>query len=162
MKPSLKERFREVDTIPTPWEEGPGVATRQTRPTRGGRGRVLIVATAAAAAAIALAVVVITREPAPQGDASWLVNAQASCVEQYSPRALENRSFAFEGAITDVQGPADPESPDPAATTTTVTFDVERWFWGGSGLETTRRTYAAGFFSGTPRRLRRRSAPRVG
>lgn len=80
MKPSLKERFREVDTIPTPWEEGPGVATRQTRPTRGGRGRVLIVATAAAAAAIALAVVVITREPAPQGDASWLVNAQASCV----------------------------------------------------------------------------------
>jgi hypothetical protein len=147
MTTSLKARFREVDAVPTPWDDRASAATYEVRPLSGTRPRRIAVAVlaAAAAAAIALTLVVVSRDGAPLGgDASWLMDpAQAQrCVEQYSPATLEHRSYAFEGVISDVQGPADPDSPDPADLTTTITFDVVRWFWGGSGSEASRRTYA--------------------
>ena len=151
MKISLKERFREVDVIPTPWDGRAAGTAPLVGPTRGGRGRAFVFAAAAAAAAaavIALALVVLTREQAPHADVSWLVNAQASCIEQYSPGALANRSYAFEGVITDVRAPVDPESPDPSDLTSTITFDVVKWFWGGSGAETSRQTYATASSAG--------------
>jgi hypothetical protein len=143
MSMSLKKRFREVDKIPSPWDDRAAVAEHQSRSLADWKGRGLLVAasTATAGLALALTLVILARDAEPLGDASWLTdNVQASCVEPYSPRALQERSYAFEGAITDVQAPANPDSPDP--TTTTVTFDVDRWFWGGTGAQASRRTYA--------------------
>jgi hypothetical protein len=145
MSMSLRERFREVDKIPSPWDERAEVATHQSGsvPDRKSRGLLVAASAATAAVALALTLVVLARDAERLGDASWLTdNEQASCVEAYSPRTLQERSYAFEGAITDVQAPANPDSPDPTATATTVTFDVVRWFWGGTGANTSRRTYA--------------------
>lgn len=137
MTTTLRDRFEEVDQIPSPWD-GPGT-TQQVRPAR---RRPFLIAATAAAAVIAIVLAVSGRDAGPKGDASWITATQGMCVEQYSIGTLANRSFAFEGVISDVQGPADPESPDPASATTNVTFDVVRWFWGGTGAETSRRTYA--------------------
>jgi len=146
MSTSLKERFREVDRIPSPWDGPPGTPEQVRRPRRS-YGPIL--AASAAAAAIAVAIVVSARSGAPNGDASWLTGpAQASCVEQYSPDTLAQRSWAFEGVITDVHGPADPDSPDPADMTTTIRFDVVKWFWGGAGAEASRRTYSVASSAG--------------
>jgi hypothetical protein len=150
MTTSLKARFREVDAVPTPWDDRASAAAYEVRLLSGTRRRRLAVAVpAAAAAAIALTLVLVSRDGAPLGgDASWLMDPAQRCVEQYSPATLEHRSYAFEGVISDVQGPADPDSPDPADLTTTITFDVLRWFWGGSGSEASRRTYAVASSAG--------------
>jgi hypothetical protein len=144
MSTSLKDRFREVDAIPSPWDDRTVIAAQQAAPIRPGTRRGFVGASAGVAAAIAVALVVVLNQggAAPTGDASWLTTDQGSCVERYSPRTLENRSYAFEGVITDVQGSADPNGPDPGLSTTTVTFDVDRWFWGGTDARTSRRTYA--------------------
>jgi hypothetical protein len=147
MTTSLEERFRQVDVIPTPWDERartlhPAVEA----PMRSRRTFALTAAAAAVAVAAAVGLVVgsVGRDTeARRADASWLVaQGIGSCVERYSVDALASRGYAFEGVITDVAGPADPGSPDPADQTTTLTFDVVRWFWGGSGPSAVRRTYS--------------------
>ncbi|HEX6579589.1 MAG TPA: hypothetical protein VF195_01780 [Actinomycetota bacterium] len=146
MTTSLKDRFRQVDAIPTPWDErAAAVPTQPPQAASHWAPRALVLGAAAVAVAFVAIVAgpAVEQRPAPRGDASWLVGAQQSCVEQYSVEALANREYAFEGVIGDVAGPADPESPDPAHLTTTVTFEVERWFWGGSDAEIALQTYAA-------------------
>jgi hypothetical protein len=147
MNTSLQDRFREVDAIPTPWDERartlPAPVPLETRP-RHGFALAAAVAAVAIVAAIGLVVSSADRDTeAPRADASWLVaQGIGSCVEQYSVGTLAERGYAFEGVITDVAGPSDPSSPDPADPTTTVTFEVVRWFWGGSGPSAERRTYS--------------------
>jgi hypothetical protein len=147
MKKSMKERFREVDRVPTPWDEP---ARGSIEPARlRGRTRIRAVSLAVASVAVAatVAVVVLNSGAGPgsqpvQGDASWLLDGQGSCVERYSPETLRGRSWAFEGVISSVdaqgEGTADPGGPP-----TTVTFDVVRWFWGGSERQISLRTYTS-------------------
>lgn len=45
--------------------------------------------------------------------------------------------------ITDVEGPSDRAGEDLGQGTSTVTLDVDHWFWGGSGKEISLRTYAS-------------------
>jgi hypothetical protein len=141
MTKSLKERFREVDRVPTPWDE---IAAGAETP-RSSRTRMAAVGLVAASV-VAVAIVAVTRQVddgrGPLPDATWLLTTQGSCVEQYSPQALQSRAWAFEGVITAVD-PADATSADAAASATTVTFQVERWFWGGTGDEVSLQTYAA-------------------
>jgi hypothetical protein len=141
MTKSLKERFREVDRVPTPWDE---IAADVETP-RSSRPRIAAVGLVAASV-VAVAIVAVTRQVddgrGPLPDATWLLTTQGSCVEQYSPRALPNRAWAFEGVIAAVDPPADAANADPATSTTTVTFQVERWFWGGTGDGVSLRTYA--------------------
>jgi hypothetical protein len=145
MKRSLKDRFREVDLVPTPWDEAGADAHGVTVRSRSRRGVTAFALVAAALAIVAAVAVVVARPEAssPTPDASWLVSdTQASCIEQYSPQTLPNRDWAFDGVIETVENPADPHSEDPGQTTTTVTFDVARWFWGGSGKQISLQTYA--------------------
>lgn len=62
-----------------------------------------------------------------------------SCVEQYSPQALGNRRYAFDGEVQRVEAPtgeADAEAPGE----TLVTFRVNRWFKGGTASTVTLRS----------------------
>lgn len=145
MKTTLRARFLEVERVPTPWD---GLKTpAETRPTHRSRGRAVVIGLVAASVSLLVVVAIRSQqELAPRGgaaaDASWLVTTQGSCVEQFSAETLLNREWAFEGRIVAVEPPADPESMDPLATATTVTFRVDRWFWGGAGGEVSLRTYA--------------------
>ena len=64
-------------------------------------------------------------------------SSTASCVEGYSPETLAHRAFAFDGTIVRI-GPA---TTNRAGATTiplvAATFDVNRWFNGGSGSTVT-------------------------
>jgi hypothetical protein len=67
-----------------------------------------------------------------------LVSQGASCVEEYSPRTLRNRAFAFDGTVLSIESRRDPqleveEEKDPRVPW--VTFSVHRWYRGGSGDE---------------------------
>jgi hypothetical protein len=153
MTASLQDRFRHVDAIPTPWDERAGALPQPVAPrTKPRRGFALTAAAAAIAVGAVGAIVFSSGDnetEAPRADASWLVAQGAgSCVEQYSVETLADRGYAFEGVITDVAAPDDPTSPDPAAQTTSVTFDVVRWYWGGSGPSAARRTYAVASSAG--------------
>ncbi len=65
----------------------------------------------------------------PIGDRS---NAAASCAEGYSPTALANTAFAFDGTVTDI-GPGTTNKPGRGQLdTAAVTFTVNEWFSGGS------------------------------
>jgi hypothetical protein len=55
-----------------------------------------------------------------------------SCIEGYSPAALAERSFAFDGTVTAI-GPAGSNRPGVAVPLASVTFRVNQWFRGGSG-----------------------------
>jgi hypothetical protein len=154
MTTSLQDRFRRVDAIPTPWDER-ARALPQPVPvgTKPHRGFALTAAAAAVAIVAVIGAVVVSGDnsdtEAPRADASWLVaQGSGSCVERYSVETLADRGYAFEGVITDVAGPSDPTSPDPGGQTTTVSFDVVRWFWGGSGPSATRRTYSVASSAG--------------
>jgi hypothetical protein len=147
MNTSLPDRFREVDAIPTPWDErADALAQPAAVRTSSRRGFALTAASAAVAVVAAIAVVVGSPDrdtETPRANASWLIaEGSGSCVERYSVATLAKRGYAFEGVITDVAAPSDPNSPDPADQTTTVRFDVARWFWGGSGPSAERRTYS--------------------
>lgn len=153
MNTSLKERFEEVDRVPTPWDDMPtGVEEIRHRSPRRTVAAASLLAASLAAAAV-LGIVLVDRNapgitPKPVSDASWLVGETVgSCVEQYSPQTLPNREWAFEGVIAAVESPVDspaePTSEEAGMGTTTVTFDVERWFWGGTGDTVSLRTYAA-------------------
>jgi hypothetical protein len=146
MTKSLKDRFREVDRVPTPWDTSGGGARTIPSPSSTSRVRTIVLAAASLAVAGAVAVVAIVgadgagRTPAP--DASWLVSTeQGRCVEQYSADTLPNRDYAFEGVVAAVDPPANSD-PDPGGSATTVTFDVQRWFWGGTEDRVSLKTYA--------------------
>lgn len=80
------------------------------------------------------------RETAPTAD--WLVaGSAASCVESFSVENLAGRSWAFDGTITNVVPPKDPESEKPEDVVTEVTFAVDRWYKGGTGTTVTVLTY---------------------
>lgn len=73
--------------------------------------------------------------PTDRGD-----GAAASCVEPFSVETLAARGFAFDGTITKVIQPEDPEAEGPAAATEVI-FEVHRWYKGGSGDTATVKTY---------------------
>lgn len=54
---------------------------------------------------------------------------------------LAGRSWAFDGTITEVVPPKDPESEKPEDIVTEVTFAVNHWYKGGSGEAVTVLTY---------------------
>ncbi|HZB02469.1 MAG TPA: hypothetical protein VE800_10215 [Actinomycetota bacterium] len=145
MTTSLKDRFREVDRIPSPWDDASPTTHHAPAPSR---ARPFLMAASAAAAVLAVVVVLSVRDAGPAADASWLTGGGQMCVEQYSPETLTSRTYAFEGVITDVQGPTHPDSADPGDMTTMITFDVVRWYWGGSGAEASRRTYSTASSTG--------------
>lgn len=63
-----------------------------------------------------------------------------SCAEPFSVESLAARGFAFDGTITEVVPPADPEAVGPAAAAEVV-FEVHRWYAGGGGDTITLKTY---------------------
>jgi hypothetical protein len=62
-------------------------------------------------------------------------NTAASCVEVYSPETLANRSFAFDGSVLSIETRTDPKLPAGQRETPWVSFEVHRWYLGGSGGE---------------------------
>ena len=153
MRSALEPRFAEVDRVPTPWDEvAAGVEEAPRRRFRKRVGAASLLAASLAAAAV-LGVVLVDGNaprvgPKPVPDVSWLVGeSTGSCVERYSPQTLPNRAWAFEGVIAAVDSPAggssDTTGEEAGIGTTTVTFDVERWFWGGQAERVSLRTYAA-------------------
>lgn len=144
MRKSLEDRFHEVDRMPTPWDEvAADLDPIATRGSRRGVATLGLVAASLAAAAVATVAVIGGNRAAPTPDASWLMSDAGMCVERYSPGTLPNRDYAFEGVIAAVEPPADALGNELGGAPTTVTFDVERWFWGGSGGEVSVRTYSA-------------------
>ena len=152
MKNALRERFTEIDRVPTPWgETAAGVKEDIRRRSRKRvRGASLLAASIVGAVVVGIAVVLGGAPrvaPNQAADAFWLVGeTMGSCVERYSPQTLPNREWAFEGAIaavdSAVDGPVEPNSEGAGGGTTVVTFDVDRWFWGGSGNSVPLRTYS--------------------
>jgi hypothetical protein len=61
-------------------------------------------------------------------------------VEPFSVENLAGRDFAFDGTITDIVPPGDAESEEEAGATE-VTFQVHRWYKGGTGETVTVKTY---------------------
>lgn len=110
-----------------------------TKDTGTGRRRFMMPAAAVVLAGIALIVVVAGTRPGPAPAAtpgtalasqpaatagvalgSPISNVgSASCIEQYSPQALADRSFAFDGTVDRIDGDE-------------VTFQVGRWFKGAA------------------------------
>ena len=161
----LRARFRAVDDVPTPSlrsaidrrvnqgaDRTPAVRTSVSKPLG------LLVACLAAATIVAVTINILTR-PDPvalptkpevglvpgvdaSADAGWLTDegSVGHCVETFSVDHLSERGWAFEGVVTDVQV-GDPMATEPEPTL--VTFDVRRWFFGGSGSSFTAKTYSA-------------------
>jgi hypothetical protein len=147
MRNSLRDRFREVDRVPTPWDTSAVRIETIPSPSSWNHARAVVLAAASLAVAGLVAIVAIVGTngggPTSAADASWLLTTQASCVEQYSAQTLPNRDYAFEGVIASVDRPGEPAGTDLGGATTTVIFDVKRWFWGGTGDRVSLRTYAA-------------------
>jgi hypothetical protein len=64
-----------------------------------------------------------------------------SCVTQYNLNTLRQRSFAFDGTVRSVArsgAGAEESAPD------IVTFDVHRWFEGGTGTSASRKAIGFG------------------
>jgi hypothetical protein len=145
VRKSLEDRFHEVDSLPTPWDGSAGLEAPPA-PSSWTRVRGVVLAAASLAVAGLLAVVAIEAGggggPTAAPDASWLMTTQGSCVERYSAETLPTRGYAFEGVVAAVDPPANPEGKDPGGATTTVDFDVRRWFWGGTEDRASLRTYA--------------------
>lgn len=63
--------------------------------------------------------------------------SQASCVEEYGPRTLAGRDFAFDGTVTAI-GAGTTDRPGMGKLGYAgVTFDVHEWFAGGDDATTT-------------------------
>jgi hypothetical protein len=60
----------------------------------------------------------------------------ASCANAYSPRAVADRAFAFDGTVVRV-GPGTTDRPDAQIGYVAVTFTVHEWFRGGTSREVT-------------------------
>jgi hypothetical protein len=99
---------------------------------------------AAALVAATLVVVAVVLTGGPSGDVPGPTDrgggAAASCVERFSVETLATRDFAFDGTITEVIPPENPEAEGPAAATEVI-FEVHRWYKGGSGDTVTLKTY---------------------
>jgi hypothetical protein len=123
------------------------IARRQERrpATVWWRTRSVFVAAAAASMVAVGAVSAAVLTGGSSGDAPRATDrgggsALASCVEQFSVEGLARRDFAFDGTITEVIPPEDPEAEGPAAAAEVV-FEVNHWYKGGSGDTVTLKTY---------------------
>lgn len=71
-----------------------------------------------------------------QGAGSGAAASSASCVEMYSPESLKNREFALDGTVKSVvAGNLPGETNEQVPPESMVTFQVNRWYKGGSGGE---------------------------
>lgn len=61
----------------------------------------------------------------------------ASCVEDYSPEAVTNRAFAFDGVVIEIGSAISDRGDDSDLGLAGVTFEVGEWFAGGSGTTAT-------------------------
>lgn len=68
--------------------------------------------------------------PLPDGTAT-------SCVEEYSPEAVADRAFAFDGVVVDVGSATSNRGGDSNLDLAGVTFEVGEWFSGGRGSTVT-------------------------
>jgi hypothetical protein len=59
-----------------------------------------------------------------------------SCVEEYSPRSVTGRAFAFDGTVSAI-GPARTNRPGGRLDLVAATFAVMHWYEGGSGSTVT-------------------------
>lgn len=89
---------------------------------------------------VALAVLVSAcaqegNQPAGQDGAVEPAGAAYSCVETYSAETLVRRSFAFDGTVLATEVRTDPRLPEGEGKVPWVTFEVNRWFRGGSVSE---------------------------
>lgn len=57
----------------------------------------------------------------------------ASCVEEYSPAAVANRAFAFDGVVIDIAGSVSDRGGEGDLGLPGVTFRVNQWFSDGEG-----------------------------
>lgn len=156
----LERRLARVLTVQAETAATPYRAAERAR--RGVRRRRLAVVTATAVAAL-LAVgglVQVTRPSGGAGDGSapladtrpsispshsaepdartgalWPPGAAQSCVEEYSPRTLQHRAFAFDGVVIDIEDGQTSQADSGPLDLAAVTFEVKEWFKGGSGAE---------------------------
>lgn len=100
------------------WARIQEVTMEDTRHTRSRPAGWLLGLGGAAVAGVAIAVLALNNggAPAPTDDPG-IGPGIGSCVEQYSPEALANRDFAFDGSVTAITGDQ-------------VTFDVTETFVG--------------------------------
>lgn len=63
--------------------------------------------------------------------------AGVSCVESYSPKAVAQRSFAFDGTVTNVGPGTTNREGEGQLRLSAVTFEVHEWFAGGTGATVT-------------------------
>lgn len=107
------------------------------------RSAVVAAAAAGVLAAGAIAAVLLTAGPsreAPRSSTRGGGSALGSCVEEVSVESLARRDFAFDGTISEVIPPEDPEAEGPAAAAEVV-FEVHRWYKGSRGDTVTLKTY---------------------
>lgn len=70
------------------------------------------------------------------GDSGPLPDAgAASCVESYSPEAVQDRGFALDGVVVDIGPSVSDRGNDGDLNLTGVTLEVQEWFVGGEGAE---------------------------
>ncbi|MGH2711210.1 MAG: hypothetical protein ACRDH9_08420 [Actinomycetota bacterium] len=77
----------------------------------------------------------VSEEAAPPPSSTDSTSTSALCVEVYSPETLAGRSFAFDGTVMAIETRTDPKLPAEEAEVPWVTFDVNRWYIGGSSDE---------------------------
>jgi hypothetical protein len=58
-----------------------------------------------------------------------------SAIEQYSAKSLRQRAFAFDGTVVGIETRVDSKLPDGDQERSWVTFQVHRWFRGGTADE---------------------------
>jgi hypothetical protein len=103
------------------------------------------IAAAAVATVVLVGVVLMTLggdggapDPRPRavGTPEQTLGAGAQCVETFSLDALASREIAFDGVVRSIGVPS-----GDGATPAVVTFDVTRWYTGGSGGSAELKTY---------------------
>jgi hypothetical protein len=75
----------------------------------------------------------VTTPHAPPGQTGPVSGTAGSCVERYSPAAVANRAFAFDGTVTSIDAGTTDRPGRGALHYAAVTFSVNEWFDGGSG-----------------------------
>jgi len=76
-------------------------------------------------------------EDLPPGEEQAVEPADAAdrCVQTYSAETLVQRSFAFDGTVLTIEIRTDPRLREGEDEVPWVTFEVNRWFRGGSASE---------------------------
>lgn len=86
--------------------------------------------------------------------------ALVDCVEQYSPAAVSQRAFAFDGVVVDIGSGISDRGDASDLGLAGVTFEVREWFSGGRGstvtvdMQSSAKSYGIGsrlLVSGEPR-----------